>query len=85
MDKYYFSKLAKQIESSENGIENLDYKNLAEDLIENELSDLFSPKINRLFQQLRFFYIRNRSTCYHTVIIDQTNKKHNLYGSNVLN
>ena len=38
MDKYYFSKLAKQIESSENGIENLDYKNLAEDLIENELS-----------------------------------------------
>ncbi|WP_276780816.1 hypothetical protein [Treponema succinifaciens] len=36
------------------GIENLDYKNLAEDLIENELSDLFSPKINRLFQQLRF-------------------------------
>ena len=38
MDKYYFSKLAKQIESGENGIENLDYKNLAEDLIENELS-----------------------------------------------
>ena len=28
----------KQIESGENGIENLDYKNLAEDLIENELS-----------------------------------------------
>ena len=40
MDKYYFSKLAKQIESSENGIENLDYKNLAEDLIENVLSSL---------------------------------------------
>ena len=38
MDKYYSSKLAKQIESGENGIKNLDYKNLAEDLIENELS-----------------------------------------------
>ena len=33
------SKLAKQIESDENGIENLDYKNLAEDLIENELAN----------------------------------------------
>jgi len=29
---------------SGHGIENLDYKNLAEDLTENELSDLFSPK-----------------------------------------
>lgn len=38
MEKYYSSKLAKQIESGENGIDNLDYKNLAEDLIENELS-----------------------------------------------
>ena len=37
MEKYYSSKLAKQIENGENGIENLDYKNLAEDLIENEL------------------------------------------------
>jgi uncharacterized membrane protein YebE (DUF533 family) len=37
MEKYYSSKLAKQIELSENGIENLDYKNLVEDLIENEI------------------------------------------------
>ena len=37
MEKYYSSKLARQIESGENGIENLDYKNLVEDLIENEL------------------------------------------------
>lgn len=28
MEKYYSSKLARQIESGENGIENLDYKNL---------------------------------------------------------
>lgn len=38
MEKYYSSKLAKQIETGENGIDNLDYKNLAEDLIENELT-----------------------------------------------
>ncbi|MCQ2614015.1 MAG: hypothetical protein MJ183_10490 [Treponemataceae bacterium] len=37
MEKYYSSKLARQIESGENGIDNLDYKNLAEDLIETEL------------------------------------------------
>lgn len=37
MEKYYSSKLAKQIESGENGIDNLDYKYLVEDLIENEL------------------------------------------------
>lgn len=37
MEKYYSSRLAKQIESSENGIDNLDYKNLTEDLIETEL------------------------------------------------
>ena len=37
MEMYFSSKLAKQIESGENGIDNLDYKNLAEDLIENEL------------------------------------------------
>ena len=36
MDTYYTSKLAKQIEAGDNGIDNLDYKNLAEDLIENE-------------------------------------------------
>ena len=29
-----------QIEKGENGIDNLDYKNLAEDLIENELKNL---------------------------------------------
>lgn len=37
MEKYYSSKLAKQIECGENGIYNLDYKILAEDLIENEI------------------------------------------------
>ena len=37
MDIYYSSKLAKQIENSEYGIDNLDYKLLVEDLIENEL------------------------------------------------
>lgn len=37
MKIYYDSKLAKQIEKGENGIDNLDYKNLAEDLIENEM------------------------------------------------
>lgn len=33
---YYQSKLAKQIEQGAYGIENMDYKYLAEDLIENE-------------------------------------------------
>lgn len=37
MKIYYDSKLSKQIEKGENGIDNLDYKNLAEDLIENEI------------------------------------------------
>ena len=37
MDIYYNSKLSKLIESGANGIDNLDYKNLAEDLIENEM------------------------------------------------
>lgn len=40
MEKYYSSKLARQIESGENGIDNLDYKNLAEDLIDNELKPM---------------------------------------------
>lgn len=35
-DVYYSSKLAEQIEKGEYGIENLDAKYLAEDLIENE-------------------------------------------------
>ena len=38
MKVYYESKLSRQIENGENGIDNLDYKNLAEDLIENELN-----------------------------------------------
>ena len=38
MNIYYNSKLSAQIENGENGIDNLDYKNLAEDLIENELN-----------------------------------------------
>lgn len=39
-DIYYSSKLASQIENGENGIDNLDAKYLANDLIENE-SELF--------------------------------------------
>lgn len=40
MSIYYKSKLSEQIEKGMYGIDNLDYKNLAEDLIENE-SELF--------------------------------------------
>lgn len=36
MDIYYHSKLAKQIEQGKYGIENMDYKYLVCDLIENE-------------------------------------------------
>ena len=36
MDIYYRSLLCKQIHNGENGIQYLDYKYLAEDLIENE-------------------------------------------------
>lgn len=36
MQVFYKSKLAEQINDGKYGIENLDYKNLAEDLIENE-------------------------------------------------
>ncbi len=36
MDLYYKSKLSEQIENGTCGIDNLDYKNLTEDLIENE-------------------------------------------------
>ena len=36
MDVYYKSKLSEQIQSGKYGIENMDYKYLAEDLIENE-------------------------------------------------
>ena len=38
MKTYYSSKLSVLIETGKNGIENLDYKYLAEDLIENELN-----------------------------------------------
>lgn len=37
MNIYYNSKLCLQIHAGSNGIQYLDYKNLAEDLIENEL------------------------------------------------
>ena len=40
MDLYYRSSLARQIDEGRYGIENLDYKYLVQDLIENE-SDLF--------------------------------------------
>ena len=43
MDIYYQSRLAKQIEQGTYGIENMDYKYLAQDLIENE-PELF-PKL----------------------------------------
>ena len=36
MDVYYKSRLSQQIQAGQYGIENLDYKYLAEDLIENE-------------------------------------------------
>ena len=36
MDIYYRSKLAEQINEGKYGIDNMDYKYLAEDLIENE-------------------------------------------------
>lgn len=38
-DIYYSSKLAEQILEGKCGIENMDAKYLAEDLVENELSD----------------------------------------------
>lgn len=44
MDIYYHSRLAKEIEQGIYGIENMDYKYLAQDLIENE-PELFS-KLN---------------------------------------
>ena len=40
MDIYYHSRLAKEIEQGSYGIDNMDYKYLAQDLIENE-SELF--------------------------------------------
>jgi len=42
-DIYYSSKLAEQIEQGIYGIENMDYKYLVQDLIENE-PDLFSKQ-----------------------------------------
>lgn len=41
MDVYYHSRLAKQIEQGTYGIENMDYKYLVQDLLENE-PELFS-------------------------------------------
>ena len=43
MDIYYRSRLSKQIEQGTYGIENMDYKYLAEDLMENE-PELFQKK-----------------------------------------
>lgn len=43
MDIYYKSKLSVMIECQQYGIENMDYKYLVEDLIENE-PELFSKK-----------------------------------------
>ena len=44
MDIYYKSKLSEQIQAGQYGIENLDYKYLAEDLIENE-PELFTEQV----------------------------------------
>lgn len=44
MDIYYHSRLAKQIEQGTYGIENMDYKYLTQDLIENEPE--FFSKLN---------------------------------------
>ena len=44
-DIYYSSKLAEQISNDSYGIENMDAKYLAEDLIENE-SELFQDKVS---------------------------------------
>ena len=44
MDIYYQSRLAKQIEQGTYGIENMDYKYLVQDLIENEPE--FFSKLN---------------------------------------
>lgn len=43
MDIYYKSKLSSQVSNHKMGIENLDAKYLAEDLVENE-PDLFTSK-----------------------------------------
>ena len=47
-DIYYSSKLAEQISNDSYGIENMDAKYLAEDLIENE-SNLFEQQCNRMY------------------------------------
>lgn len=46
MDIYYKSRLCLQIENREYGIENMDFKYLAEDLIENE-RDLIDRELAR--------------------------------------
>lgn len=43
MRVFYSSRLAQMIETGKYGIDNLDYRNLAEDLIENE-PELFADK-----------------------------------------
>lgn len=40
MDRYYRSRLSRQIQEGRYGIENMDYRYLAQDLIENE-AELF--------------------------------------------
>ena len=46
MDIYYRSKLSQQINDGSYGIENMDYRYLVQDLIENE-PELFEKKDNR--------------------------------------
>ena len=45
MDCYYRSRLARQINEGAFGIDNLDYKYLVEDLVENE-PELFTPCVD---------------------------------------
>ena len=57
MDIYYNSRLAKQIEQGTYGIENMDYKYLAQDLIENE------PELLRILCKIALAYVmKNRIT-----------------------
>ena len=55
-DIYYSSKLAEQIANESYGIENMDAKYLAEDLIENE-AELFGIPFTMFAEWYKEFYI----------------------------
>ena len=58
-DIYYSSKLAEQISNDSYGIENMDAKYLAEDLIENEPEFFEGPHAPRLPRRFRFRTLRH--------------------------